>query len=347
VMLIKILGQAAGGMVASQDVLALIGLQALNYLPILLILTGFISVLLVVTRSYQDSEMVVWSASGLSLVHWIGPVLRLGLPLLAMTTVLSFVLTPWANRQSDEFKERFEKREDIARISPGKFQESGSADRIFFVEALSGDSARVKNVFVNTFQNGRTSIVVAKEGQVEIDSRGDKFVVLDKGRRYDGIASQPDFRIMEFERYGVLVAQQVSKLMGDSSARSLATAALLRDRSGYNMGELLWRLAMPLMGLSLMLLAIPLGFVNPRAGRSANLLIALLLFVTYSNMVSVLQAAVAQQRLSFALAWWPLHLAALLVVAGLFWWRVAVNSRFHPLRLWSAVKRRQGIGRSA
>ena len=62
VMLIRILGQAAGGKVASQDVAALIGFAALNYLPILLILTGFISVLLAVTRSYQDSEMVVWSA---------------------------------------------------------------------------------------------------------------------------------------------------------------------------------------------------------------------------------------------------------------------------------------------
>jgi lipopolysaccharide export system permease protein len=44
VMLIKILGQAAGGKVASQDVLALIGFQSLNYMPIILILTGFISV---------------------------------------------------------------------------------------------------------------------------------------------------------------------------------------------------------------------------------------------------------------------------------------------------------------
>jgi lipopolysaccharide export system permease protein len=43
-MLIKILGQAAGGQVASQDVLALIGFQSLNYMPIILILTGFISV---------------------------------------------------------------------------------------------------------------------------------------------------------------------------------------------------------------------------------------------------------------------------------------------------------------
>ena len=80
VMLIRILGQAAGGRVASQDVVALIGFSALNYLPVLLILTGFISVLLVVTRSYQDSEMVVWFASGLSLSRWIRPVLGFGMP---------------------------------------------------------------------------------------------------------------------------------------------------------------------------------------------------------------------------------------------------------------------------
>jgi lipopolysaccharide export system permease protein len=344
VMLIKILGQAAGGMVASQDVLALIGLQALNYLPVLLILTGFISVLLVVTRSYQDSEMVVWFASGLSLADWIRPVMLFGLPLVVLTALLSFAATPWANRQSAEFRERFEKREDVAKISPGKFQESGAADRIFFVEALSGDSSKVKNVFVNTFQEGRASVVVAKEGYVELDSHGDKFLILEQGRRYEGAPDRPDFKIMGFERYGVLVAQQVGQLVGDSSARSLPTATLLKDRTGYHMGELLWRLALPLMGLALMLLAIPLGFVNPRAGRSANLLVALLLFVTYSNMVSVLQAAVAQNRLSFAVAWWPLHLLALLIIAALFWWRLKTNSSYHPLVLWNAFKRGRRSG---
>ncbi len=152
---------------------------------------------------------------------------------------------------------------------------------------------------------------------------------------------------MEFERYGVLVAPQAGKLVGDTSARSLPTAVLLQQPNGYNLGELLWRLALPLMALTLMLLAIPLGFVNPRAGRSANLLIALLLFVTYSNMVSVLQAAVAQNRLSFALAWWPLHLLAALIVGFLFWWRLNVNSRFHPLVLWGAFKRARIARRAA
>jgi lipopolysaccharide export system permease protein len=338
VMLIKILGQAAGGQIASQDVVALIGFQSLNYMPILLILTGYISVLLVVTRSYQDSEMVVWFASGQSLVRWIQPVLWFGLPIIVLTTFLSFVATPWANSESAQYRERFEKREDISRVSPGKFQESASANRIYFVEGLTGDASKVKNVFVNTQQDGRNSIVVAKEGNVELDKNGDKFLILSKGRRYDVLSSQNEFRVMEFERYGVLVASNSQAVNGDKSARALPTGDLLKDRNGFNMGELLWRLSLPLMALCLMLLAIPLSFVNPRVGRSASLLIALLLFVTYSNVTNIFQAAVVQGRMSFGIGWWPMHLVVLVIIALLFLWRLNVNSRCHPLVMWSAVK---------
>lgn len=339
VMLIKILGRAAGGKVASADVVALIGFAALKYLPIILILTGFISVLVVVTRSYQDSEMVVWFASGMSLSRWIKPILLFGMPIILLTATLSFVVTPWANRQSAEFQERFQKREDIAKVSPGKFQESSSANRIFFVEGVSGDATKVRNVFVNTVKDGRTSIVVAKEGSINIDERGDKFLVMSEGRRYDGIPTQPDFRVMAFERYGVLVARQSQAMVGDLSASSLTTPQLLANPNRFNSAELLWRISLPVMGMLLMLLAIPLGFVNPRGGRSANLLIALLLFVIYSNMVSVFQAAVVQQRLSLAMAWWPLHLLAAILVVVLFSWRLLINSPYHPAAAWGAFKR--------
>jgi lipopolysaccharide export system permease protein len=347
VMLIKILGQAAGGTIASADVIALIGFQALNYLPIILILTGYVSVLLVVTRSYQDSEMVVWFASGLSLTRWIPPVLLFGLPIVLLTAILSFVATPWANTKSGEYRERFEKREDLSKVSPGKFQESAAANRIFFVEGISGDSNKVKNVFINTQTDGKNSIVIAKEGMVEEDKKGDKFLILSKGRRYDSTGTQSDFRIMEFERYGTLVASQSQALSGDKSARALPTIELLKTPSNFNMGELLWRMSLPLMALCLMLLAIPLSFVNPRVGRSASLLIALLLFVTYSNMVSFFQATVVQGRLSFLMAWWPVHLVVLGMIFFLFSWRLKVNSRYHPLVLWSALKHARLIKKSA
>lgn len=339
IMLIRILGQAAGGKVASADVVALIGFSALNYLPVILNLTGFISVLLVVTRSYQDSEMVVWFASGLSLSKWIKPVLVFSLPIVIATAVLSFYLTPWSNQQSAEYKERYANRQDIARVSPGRFQESSSANRVFFVEGISGDTTKVKNVFVSSQVKGKTSVVVAKEGTVEFDHNGDKFLVLHQGRRYDGVPTQPDFQLMEFDRYGLLVSSKSQAMVGDTSSRALTTRQLIENRSNFNDAELLWRIALPLMGVLLMLLAIPLGFVNPRGGRSANLLIALFLFVFYSNMMSVAQSSVVQKKMSLMMAWWPIHLIALLIVTAFFLWRLKVNSRYHPLAIWSATKR--------
>jgi len=347
VMLIRILGQAAGGKIASSDVIALIGFSALNYLPIILNLAGFMSVLLVVTRSYQDSEMVVWFASGLSLSRWITPVLMFGLPIVVITALLSFFLTPWSNQQSAVYKERYANREDIARVSPGKFQESSSSNRVFFVEGVAGDATKVRNIFVSSVRNGKTSVVVAKEGTVEIDPNGDKFLVMHQGRRYDGVPTQSDFQLMEFDRYGVLVSSKSSALVGDTSARALSTRELLRTRNNFNDGELLWRVSLPLMGILLMLLAIPLGFVNPRGGRSANLLIALFLFVFYSNMLSYAQATVVQNRSSLMLAWWPVHLVALLVVVIFFSWRLKVNSRYHPLVVWAMIKRAYFMRRAA
>jgi lipopolysaccharide export system permease protein len=339
IMLIRILGQAAGGKVASQDVFALIGFASLNYLPIILSLTSFVSVLLVVSRSYQDSEMVVWFASGLSLSKWIRPVLSFGLPIVVLIAILSFMLTPWANRQSAEFKERFQQREDVSKVSPGRFQESSSSDRVFFVEGVSGETSKVRNVFVNAMRNGQNSVIVAHEGTIEIDKQGDKFLVLRDGRRYDGAPNQPDFRLMEFERYGVLISRQSQASNADRSARALPTRALLENMNNFNKGELLWRMSLPIMGLLLMLLAIPLSFVNPRGGRSANLMTALVLFVVYSNMISVFQAAVVRNKLPLLLAWWPIHVLVILAITALFLWRSKMNSRYHPLVVWGAIKR--------
>jgi lipopolysaccharide export LptBFGC system permease protein LptF len=88
------------------------------------------------------------------------------------------------------------------------------------------------------------------------------------------------------------------------------------------------------MCVVLMLLAIPLGFVNPRAGASANLILALLIFFTYLNLTKVRRTAVKQAKLGFGMAWWPLHLfACCWPRSALFAWRLNVHHRWHPLLL--------------
>ena len=101
--LIRLLGQAAGGRVPSDAVLALIGFGALTELPIVLSLTLFIAVLLSLSRSYRDSEMVVWFASGLPLTAFIRPVLSFALPLVVVIASVTLFLAPWAHLKSAEF----------------------------------------------------------------------------------------------------------------------------------------------------------------------------------------------------------------------------------------------------
>lgn len=333
VMLIRILGDAAGGRVASGDVVALLGFAALIYLPVILSLTAFVSVLLVVARSYQDSEMIVWFASGLSLMRWIRPVMAIGLPIVVLTAALSLWLTPWASRLSAEYKETFKNREDISRISPGKFQESASGDRIFFVEGLSSDTRNVENVFVSQSRDKNNSVVVAQVGSVNVDARGDKLLELRNGHRYDGTPGAPNFQTMDFGRYVIVISSSHRELEDNKSARVLPTAALIASPEPSNKAELLWRISLPIMCLLQMLLAIPLGFVNPRRGRTLNLMIALVLAISYLNSLGIVQAAVGQGRISFGTAWWPLHLAAFLVITLLFFWRNNTNSRWHPMAL--------------
>lgn len=123
------------------------------------------------------------------------------------------------------------------------------------------------------------------------------------------------------------------------ATRAMSTLELLEDRNSAKNGELLWRISLPLMAVILMLLAIPLAFVNPRAGRSVGLIVAILIAFAYSNIVSVFQASVARNKMALDVAWWPIHVLFLLIVFGLFMWRLKINSQYHPLVLWGHLRR--------
>ncbi len=100
--------------------------------------------------------------------------------------------------------------------------------------------------------------------------------------------------------------------------RNRSTWTLLANPTSQNLGELVWRVGVPLSALVLVLLAIPMSFVNPRAGRSANLLFALFTYIVYSNLLSVSQARVSQGRLDFGVGWWLVHAGMVLLLLFMF-----------------------------
>ncbi|MCC6533188.1 MAG: LPS export ABC transporter permease LptF [Burkholderiales bacterium] len=328
---IRYLGQAASGSLAVDAVLAMLGFSALSHFPVLLSLTLFISILMTLTRSYRDSEMIVWFTSGMSLFAWIRPVLGFSAPLVITIGLLSLLLSPWAVRLADEYRVQLNSRDDVSGVAPGVFRESKQAERVFFVEDIEGDGNLVGNVFVRSNQHQREGVMVAKRGYQETAPNGDRFLVLLNGSRYEGPPGSAEFRVTRFERYAMRIEAYEAK-RELPTVKSLDTVDLIKLHTRSAHGELSWRFGQPLSALILSLLAIPLAFVNPRGGRSLNLVLALLVYVFYSNCMSMVQAWVVQGRVGVVAGLLGLHGMMIVLLGALFYWRVAVFSLRRRLR---------------
>jgi len=315
--LILFLRRAAIGSVEPEAVLALLGFSLLGYLPVLLALALFIGVLLALSRSYRDSEMPVWFSSGLSIAAWIRPVVSFALPIVMLTALLSLFLTPWAMSESAEYQRILRGKDDVSRLSPGSFIESRGSNSVFFVDKTSNADEIVRNVFVQYSQAGRSGVVVAEKGFQQIDANGDKFLVLENGRQYEGTPGALDFRIIDFERQKRLIVAKEAKADAPAS-RALSTLALIASTSPERLAELHWRVALPIAAMLLALLAIPLSFVNPRSGASWNLFLAVLIFFLYYNLLKIFEAWTIQGRIPPWVGMWPVHLGMIATLLVLF-----------------------------
>jgi len=194
---------------------------------------------------------------------------------------------------------------------------SANKERVFFVESVSGHTNEVQNVFVSSVQQGKGGVSMSRSGRTETAPNGDRFIVLEQGRRYEGSPGDEQYRVTEFERYAARIETR-ENIEPERNQKNLTTIQLMANPTKENLAELLWRVGIPVSALVLVLLAIPMSFVNPRAGRSANLLFALLTFMVYSNLLSVSQARVAQGRLDFSTGVWMVHGGMLLLLVVLF-----------------------------
>lgn len=317
VQLVRLLGRAAGGAIPSDAVIAFLGFFTLYALPLLLSVTLFVAVLMTLVRSYRDSEMVIWLGSGQSLTAWLKPVFAYALPIVALIALLALVVSPWAADKGLQYAAQIEERDDVSRVTPGVFGESKNRERVFFVEAVADDASRVRNVFISSVQQGRQGLMLSRSGRLTTAENGDRFIVLEDGRRYEGEPGTAQYRVTEFDRYALRVQRKVRETP-ELTARNASTLALIGVFSDAFRGELMWRIAIPVSALLLALMAIPLSFVNPRAPRLVNLIFALLIWISYWNLMVLVRGRIAQDRLDFWIGVWIVHGVMLLLLLAMY-----------------------------
>jgi lipopolysaccharide export system permease protein len=313
IVLVRLLGEAAAGKIGPDIVIGLATFTTIAALPTIMAVAIFIGVLTTVTRNYRESEMVVWFSSGLSLLSWLNPVLRLAVPTSLVITMFTMFATPWAHRQMEEYRARFEMRSDLSKITAGQFLETEEGQRVFFAEESSEDQTSLTNLFLRAIDPNWHSIVTAKTAITVVEPNGDRFLVLERGQRYDLKPGTPEMRLSEFERYGMRLESKDSAQSAEArrqellkSRKARPTELLAIDPEYEARGQLFWRISIPIAALNLALLAIPLGAVNPRLSRS-ELLIAGLVAMLYLNLINISQGWINSGNLPFEVGVWLVH----------------------------------------
>jgi lipopolysaccharide export system permease protein len=349
-MLIRTLGLAAKGSVNPSDVIMLMGYAVLGNLATIMTLSLFIAVTNTLSRMYRESEMAVWFSSGQGMASFISPVLRFAWPILLAIAGLALIVWPWSAQQTAKLRYEYEQRSDLDRLAMGQFQENSSGSRVFYVEGTDKNPAfaangntngktngstnsasnaptstvtplgitQARNIFMSANEKDRQIITSARSGQLETLD-GDQFLVLSNGQRMEQstLPGKTEVKVSEFEKYSVLINPKKIAENTVLPPKNQNSLTLLQTNSAPAKAELSWRIGLALSACNLLLIALLLSAVNPRAGRSFGIGFALLAFVAYYNMLNVGYSRVANGRTDWLV--WLLMLHGGVLAVTVLW----------------------------
>lgn len=303
-MIIRVLAQASRGNVNPSDVLMLMGYTVLGQLPAILTLSLFIATIGTLSRLYRDSEMIIWFSSGQGLLHFLPPLLRFAWPVILGISVLALLAWPWSHAQIQELKIQYEQRGDVDRVTPGQFQESANGRRVFFIDQEPANhpdisAAQASNIFITAHERGKEIITTAQSAKIE-NINNTRYALLSNGQRIEKTEGTQNLKISDFVEYGIHTgATPPSSEPSALPVRSRSTFALLQNLTPLDQGELAWRLGLAFAGINFVIIALALARVNPRAGRSGNLVFALFTFVLYYNLLNLGQSWISSGKVNF------------------------------------------------
>ncbi len=320
------LTDASAGLIGPGQVAVLTALKTLIALEVLLPIGLYVAVLVGMGRLYSDSEMDALRAAGIGELRLLGPVLRLALLLAVLVALLSTVVRPWAYTTSYGLREEAKANAEIERIEPGRFYGYDGGRRTVFVESGRDGLTEVEGVFIRSRDASGVEVISARQGgfRSRIDPNSHE-LQLEQVSLYKATDDGHEL----FGRFDHLTLRVPIRQPAPPSARPkmAATSHMLASDDPHERAEGQWRLSTPISTLLLALLAIPLSRSRPRAGRYGRILVALVIYVLYFNLLGMARTWVEQETLG-SIWWVPGTLGAITFAALTPWRRLAARFRW-------------------
>jgi lipopolysaccharide export system permease protein len=304
--LLRYLSAVADGKVPIELFFMMLGLRNLESMSLLLPLSLFLSVLLALSRLYKDSEMIALASCGSGPSTLLKSVLILSFTFIIVEGSLALFLSPLANRQIEIMKEEFKSTSDVETISAGQFNISKDSSRVLYA-ARKTENNELENVFLHLRNKNNQSVLSAEDARLVTDKNlGARYIIFQNGNRYDGVPGTLEYRHIKYKDYGIHIqGKSVGEI--DFEKYSLTMAELLTMTDSKAISEIQWRLSLVISIILLPMLAVPLSKSTPRKGPYAKFAVALLVYIVYTNLLTISQSWIKKDKIDPLIGLWWVH----------------------------------------
>ena len=279
-----------------------------NILP----LAGFVAVMWGLGRLYRDQEMAVMRSSGFGLKQLLKPLFSLVTPLAVMLLLLGLLIAPTAAQMAEKQLEQAFRSAAVWGLQAGRFHVLRAGDLVIYAEAIEEDGSTLRNIFIKQRDGQREQVWVAKKGRYWMDAdTGDRYLILEEGKVTDVAPGQLDLRVLSFARNDLRLPEPEFRKRKKTRIDTQPTLELFRDGATESIAELQWRLSPAISVIILGLLAIPLAHSEPREGRGIRIILGILVYLLYGNMIYLCRSWVADGHLPAYIGIWWVHIVFL------------------------------------
>ena len=304
-----------------KELMPLVGFNMLRDIPIILILSLFLSIIITISQLYKNSEAVVMNSIGLGDRDFI----NLIKPIVFVSFIIVFYLTifavPWAKQQKRIAEDVTVNASEFSFITEGKFESFKNGEIVFYAsESNITDTVGEQNmeeIFIYALDKGKPVIVLASEANKYTNAETESiYLRLKNGIRYEGLPGNENINILNFEQYDLeIVSGDIQKSISNfSEIEEQNTIDLLREGGVKANAEIQWRISQPISVLILSIFGIFLGKSSPRTGKGINLIIGIVVFMLYNNALLVAKSSIESSQLSPIIGMWGIHLSLLLIL---------------------------------
>lgn len=327
---LQFLDRAALGQIPATEILRVITLQIPLLLPYVLPLGLYLGVLLTLGRLHLDSEMTVLSACGVSRLKVTGMVLVVATFVALIIAWLMASVVPRAQGEINEIIGKGEVTASVQQVIPGRFMSFGRKSPLVFYAAKVQNHKILHGVFLAQKVKDPDNAAVEKWGVVvaktamekKLPNQSGHYIIFNDGYRYSGVPGEKDYRVLQFEQYGVRLAVSDIPRPNVEQYYSISKLWSLSPENKNAAAELQWRMAMPISTLVFALLAVPLSEVRPRYGKFTQLFPAILIYISYADLIFLSRSWISDGQLSTTLGMWWVHGCALLLAIILMGYRM-------------------------